>query len=236
VAAKRGSPKTAPKRGELAPLVERCAAALGVTLEAGVPRGAGAGETVPRGAGAGDAATLGAWLDRLQEWNARIDLTAARSPAELVDLMLADALVLASRLPRGASVVDVGAGAGAPGLALALLRDDLRVTLVEPLGKRAAFLRTVIGATQRSDIALLPVRGETLAGRCAWDVAISRATLAPAEWLELGASLVKAEGQVWVLLAKDAAPESPCAALEAEHRYAWPLTGAERRALVYRAL
>ena len=60
--------------------------------------------------------------------------------------MLADALRPRAAHPRGARVVDVGTGAGAPGLALALLRPDLRVTLVEPLGKRAAFLRTVLGA------------------------------------------------------------------------------------------
>jgi 16S rRNA (guanine527-N7)-methyltransferase len=86
------------------------------------------------------------WLDRLEEWNARVDLTAARSTEELVDLMLADAFVVAPRIPRGVRVVDVGSGAGAPGLAIALLRPDLPVTLVEPLGKRVAFLRTVIGA------------------------------------------------------------------------------------------
>ncbi len=217
MAAKRGSQDTGRRRDDLAPLVTRCADGLGAALDARA------------------AAALGAWLERLQEWNARIDLTAARSPEELVDLMLADALVLASRLSRGASVVDIGAGAGAPGLALAFVRDDLRVTLVEPLGKRASFLRTVIGATQRSDIALSPVRGEALAGRRAWDAAVSRATLAPPAWLALGASLVRAEGEVGVLLAKDDAPESPLAELVEERPYTWPLTGAERRLLLYRA-
>ncbi|MGH7440525.1 MAG: RsmG family class I SAM-dependent methyltransferase, partial [Polyangiaceae bacterium] len=67
-------------------------------------------------------AAIDAWLTRLEEWNARVDLTAARSPDELVDLMLVDALVVAPRLPRGVRVVDVGSGAGAPGLAIALLR------------------------------------------------------------------------------------------------------------------
>src|SRR5437870_4377425 len=81
------------------------------------------------------------WLDLLVTWNARIDLTAARSEAELVDLMVADAVVLAARVPSQARVVDVGSGAGGPGLALAVLRSDLAVTLVEPLAKRVSFLR-----------------------------------------------------------------------------------------------
>ncbi len=173
------------------------------------------------------------WLDRLGEWNARMDLTAARSPEELVDLMLADALFLAPRLEAGARLVDVGTGAGAPGLALALLRPDLRVTLVEPLGKRASFLRTAAGAAGRSDVAIERKRGEALAGRRAWGVAVSRATLAPAAWLDLGLTLAAPGGQVWVLLANESTPNSDVGALAEETAYLWPLTGARRRAARY---
>ena len=174
------------------------------------------------------------WLDRLQEWNARIDLTAARSPEELVDLMLADALVLAAHMPRGVRVVDVGSGAGAPGLPLALLRDDLHVTLVEPMAKRVSFLRTVLGAVGRTDVRLERLRGEALAGEPAYDEAVSRATLAPADWLRLGARLVVPGGHVWTLLANDPPPTHERATLVEEHAYVWPLTSVKRRALVYR--
>ena len=177
---------------------------------------------------------IGVWLERLQEWNARIDLTAARSPEELVDLMLADALVLAARIPPGARVVDIGTGAGAPGLALALVRSDLRVTLVEPLAKRTSFLRTVLGAVNRTDVTIERGRGEALAGRRAWDVAVSRATLAPSAWLDLGTTLAAPGGVVWVLLARDAPPTHPRAEVDGDHAYVWPLTGAERRAVAYR--
>jgi 16S rRNA (guanine527-N7)-methyltransferase len=200
---------------KLGPLVDRAAAALGMTL----------GEPART--------HVGGWLARLEEWNARIDLTAARSPEELVDLMLADALVLASRLARDARVVDVGTGAGAPGLAVALFRPDLRVTLVEPLGKRAAFLRTVVGETGRADVAIQRVRGEALAGRRAWDVAMSRATVAPQAWLDLGATLVPTGGSIWVLLAREEAPVNPLAVPEETLEYTWPLTGSARRAVRY---
>jgi len=162
-----------------------------------------------------------------------MDLTAARSSEELVDLMIADALVLASRLPPSAQVVDVGSGAGAPGLALALLRPDLRMTLVEPRGKRAAFLRTVLGEVDRADVQLDRRRGEALPA-ARWDVALSRATLPPAAWLDLGAKLVAPGGFVWVLVAVEAPPTRPAVTLEADVAYAWPLTGAGRRALGYR--
>jgi 16S rRNA (guanine527-N7)-methyltransferase len=121
--------------------------------------------------------------------------------------------------------VDVGAGAGAPGLALALLRPDLKVTLAEPLAKRVAFLRTVIGTLGRTDITLVRERGEKLKGD--WDVAISRATLPPAEWLPLGLRLAPS---VWVLLAKEPPPPGDIAE---DHAYVWPRTGAARRAVRY---
>jgi 16S rRNA (guanine527-N7)-methyltransferase len=181
-------------------------------------------------------AHVGAWLARLEEWNARIDLTAARSEDELVDLMLADALVLAPRIPPAAHLVDVGTGAGAPGLALALLRPDLHVTLVEPLGKRASFLRTVIGEVGRVDITLERAHGEALAKTSAWSVAVSRATIRPSEWLALGTRLASPGGIVWVLLADDEAPRHPRAQMEIDLAYVWPLTGAPRRALGYRVL
>jgi 16S rRNA (guanine527-N7)-methyltransferase len=200
---------------KLGPLVDRAAAALGASLDERAR------------------AHVGAWLARLEEWNARIDLTAARSPEELVDLMLADALVLAPRMARDARVVDVGTGAGAPGLAVALLRPDLRVTLVEPLGKRAAFLRTVIGEVDRADVAIERARGDAVGGRRAWDVALSRATLAPQAWLDLGVTLVPTGGSVWVLLAREEAPVTARAVPEESLDYAWPLTGSARRAVRY---
>ena len=173
------------------------------------------------------------WLERLEEWNARIDLTSARTPEQLVELMLGDALVLAPRMPARASVVDVGSGAGAPGLALAVLRPDLQVTLVEPLGKRASFLRTVVGDLDRADISIERVRGEALVGRRDWDVAVSRATLGPAAWLELGARLVTPGGAVWVLLAGEQPPTRSGVVPRDDVRYTHRSTGAPRRALCY---
>jgi len=175
------------------------------------------------------------WLELLREWNARIDLTAARTEDELCDLMLADAVALEKHLPRGARVVDVGTGAGAPGLALALLRPDLVVTLVEPLAKRVAFLRTVMGTLGRTDIAVLREKGEAIAaksdgGSGSWDVAISRATLPPAAWVPVGLKLAPA---TWLLLAREEPPRIAGARIDADESYTWPLTGAARRAVLY---
>ena len=185
-------------------------------------------------------APLSTWLDALAEWNAKIDLTAAKDPRALAWLMLADAMVLASEsarpafggsalhLAKGARVVDVGTGAGAPGLALAILRPDLRVTLAEPLGKRASFLRTVIGLLGRTDITLVPKRGDALA-KAAFDVAISRATLPPDEWLALGRTLVVPGGDVWLFLAEGEAPPG------AKEEIAWTEPPGKKRRLARHA-
>jgi 16S rRNA (guanine527-N7)-methyltransferase len=180
-----------------------------------------------------DAASgLARWLGELVAWNTRLDLTAARTTEELLDLMIVDALVLAPRIEQNTTVVDVGTGAGAPGLALAIVRPDLRVTLVEPLAKRVAFLRTVLGALGREDVGLLRMRDDELKTR--WDVAVARATFPPAEWLERGASLVPPGGSVWVLLAKEAPPEREGAAIADDVAYTWPGTAVPRRAVRYR--
>ncbi len=181
------------------------------------------------------AAAIGAWIAQVEAWNRRVDLTAARSQDELVDLMLADALVLARELGRGLSVIDVGTGAGAPGLPLAIARPDLRLTLVEPLQKRVALLRTAIGALGPASPSPPPRvvrgRGEDRVGAGdRFDAAISRATLPPPAWLELGAALAP-RGEVWVLLAQGEPPSRAGWSVAADLRYRWPLTGAERRAV-----
>ncbi len=176
------------------------------------------------------------WLALVDRWRRRTDLTAARSDSELVDLMVADAACLAAHLPSGATVVDVGSGAGAPGLPIGLLRPDLRVTLVEPLQKRVAFLRTALGTL-----------GEEVAGRISirqvrvehvddcFDVAMSRATLAPDEWMAQGAQLAP-KGEVWLLLAKLPLPAHPGWRAVVDQRYVWPLTGAARRVVCLRSI
>jgi 16S rRNA (guanine527-N7)-methyltransferase len=180
------------------------------------------------------------WLDVLATWNQKIDLTAARSAEELVDLMLADAVVLARHQSPSASIVDVGSGAGAPGLALGLLRPDLAVSLVEPLAKRVSFLRTVLGhfgARSEGAGALRVVRGkgeDLVTRREVFDSAVARAALPPPAWLKLGGRMVRPDGAVWVLLAREPAPEMKGWKIETEERYTWPLTGVERRALRYR--
>jgi len=171
------------------------------------------------------------WAALVCDWNQRIDLTAARSADELVDLLVADAAMIARELPAASGAwVDVGSGAGAPGLPLAVLAPELAVTLVEPKVKRVAFLRTVAGELERPDLRVLRNRADELAPLQFSD-AVSRATLAPADWLAAGARL--ATERVWVLVANDEPPTLAQWTLELDRTYTWPLTGARRRLLRY---
>lgn len=169
-------------------------------------------------------------LDLVCDWNARTDLTAARSANELVDLYLADAAAVAQHPPLGKRWVDVGTGAGAPAIPLALLVPELELTLVEPRSKRVAFLRSALGVIGRTDIRVERARSEALVSG-AFEVAISRATLAPEQWLAEGSRI--ATRAVWVLLARGEAPALPGWRPDLDLDYRWPLTGAERRALRY---
>src|SRR5262245_14823401 len=103
-------------------------------------------------------------FDRVVEWNRRSDLTAARDPDELVDLFLADAVILAGAASTraGQNWVDVGTGAGAPGLVLALVRPDLSLLLVEPKTKRVAFLRLAASELGAKKVRVERARGEDL--------------------------------------------------------------------------
>ncbi|APS00718.1 16S rRNA (guanine(527)-N(7))-methyltransferase RsmG [Pajaroellobacter abortibovis] len=163
------------------------------------------------------------WLHLLSEWNQHVNLTAASSASELVELMVTDAQILSERIPFSATVVDVGTGGGSPGLALGILRPDLHVTLVEPLSKRVAFLRTTLHRIGRDNFHLEPVQGERLlADSPRFEVAMSRATLPPIEWLQLGVQLIKKEGGVWLFLAKESPPSWNAAILEELVPYQWP--------------
>jgi 16S rRNA (guanine527-N7)-methyltransferase len=172
---------------------------------------------------------LVSWLDLVVTWSERVDLTAARDADTLADLLLADAVLLASTQLTG-SVIDVGSGVGAPAIPLAILRPTLTLTLVEPRERRAAFLRTSCGTLSRPDIRLLRTRSMEVETGVA-EQAISRATLPPPLWLREGARL--AERAVWVLLGQDEPPALPSWHADLDLNYDWPLTASRRRAVRY---
>jgi 16S rRNA (guanine527-N7)-methyltransferase len=115
------------------------------------------------GLGGSALSRLASYLDTLAAWSPRVNLTAARTPTERVRVLVAD-VVAAARLPRPGRLIDVGSGNGSPGLVLALLRDDLEVTLLEPRARRWAFLREAARAAGRAGVRVERRRHDGYAG------------------------------------------------------------------------
>jgi 16S rRNA (guanine527-N7)-methyltransferase len=180
---------------------------------------------------------LGRYVELVARWNQKLDLTAASTAAAQVEVLLADALMLARAevVPGGSRCVDIGSGAGAPALPLAILREDIDTTLVEPLRKRVAFLRTALGtldlvARCRVLESKLDADAPVVSG-APFEVALSRATFSPEIWVRAGTKLA---ARTLVLLAKQGPPATPPGTqLARVVEYRLPDTGAERSIAVY---
>jgi 16S rRNA (guanine527-N7)-methyltransferase len=141
------------------------------------------------------------FADLLIRWNQKINLTGARSAADLVADHYPDAFALARRLDRPARVLDVGSGGGLPALPLALLRPGLTVVLCEPIAKKVSFLRTAVRELDLTGrVQVEQLRAEELIARgVRFDAVASRATFEPEAWLTVGRQLVRPGGRVFVL-------------------------------------
>ena len=105
-------------------------------------------------------------------------LIGPREAPRLWDRHLVNCALLADLVPEGATLCDLGSGAGLPGLVLAIARPDLTVTLVEPLLRRTTFLDEVVDALALTSVEVVRGRAESLHGARRFDVVTSRA-LAP---------------------------------------------------------
>ncbi|GAB2678365.1 16S rRNA (guanine(527)-N(7))-methyltransferase RsmG [Thalassiella azotivora] len=115
--------------------------------------------------------------------------------------------VLGELLPAGCSVVDVGSGAGLPGLAVAIARPDIRITLVEPLERRTSWLDEVVDDLELATVSVRRARAEEVAGQVTADVVTARA-VAPLEKLaRWGLPLVAPGGQMLAIKGRSAQEE-----------------------------
>ena len=142
-------------------------------------------------------------------------LIGPREVPRIWDRHVVNCALLATALPRGASVADIGSGAGLPGLVVALARPDLRVTLVEPLLRRTTFLDEVVSALGLDNVVVRRDRADALHGKKTFDVVTARA-VAPLERL-LGwcMPLVSPAGSLVAMKGESAEEEiaSACAVL-----------------------
>jgi len=139
-------------------------------------------------------ARLAVYLDILEAWSRRLNLTGARTPEDRVRVLVADVLPALPLVLPG-RLIDVGSGNGSPGLVYALLRDDLEATLLEPRHRRWAFLREAARAAGRGGVDVRRQRHDTYVGAPARTVTL-RAVVIPLAEL---AGLVAPGGRLVVL-------------------------------------
>ena len=107
---------------------------------------------------------LSTYLDLLLKWNARTNLTAIRDPEEIVGRHFGESLFAGQHLgtPLPETLLDLGSGAGFPGLPIALLHPEIPVTLAESQNKKATFLREVVRTLNLPNVEVWAARAESL--------------------------------------------------------------------------
>ena len=105
------------------------------------------------------------YLELLLRWNRSSNLTAVRTPEECVTRHFGESLYLTRQVALRGSNLDIGSGAGFPGLALKIALPNLAATLLEPVRKKRAFLKEVVRACQMESVEVRPERLEEFAER-----------------------------------------------------------------------
>ncbi|MCL2699259.1 MAG: 16S rRNA (guanine(527)-N(7))-methyltransferase RsmG [Defluviitaleaceae bacterium] len=151
----------------------------------------------------------------LLEWNAKTNLTAITEPKDILLKHFADSISVADFITSGQaiSLLDVGTGAGFPGVPIKIMRSDIRLTLLDSLNKRITFLRALAAELALSDVEFIHVRAEDAARtqlRESFDVVVSRAVAALPALAEYCLPFVKQGGRFIAM--KGPEPENEIAA------------------------
>jgi 16S rRNA (guanine527-N7)-methyltransferase len=138
-------------------------------------------------------ATLDRYLDLLEKWNRVYNLTAIRDRSRMVTHHLLDSLAVLPHL-RGPHVLDVGSGAGLPGIPIAIAGPSLRVTLLESNHKKSAFLTQAVAELQLANAAVVTERVEAWQTDQRFDTIVSRAFAELGEFVTLSGRLLAPGG------------------------------------------
>lgn len=139
-------------------------------------------------------------------------LIGPRETPRLWDRHLVNCALVAAEVPAGATVCDIGSGAGLPGLVLAIARPDLQVTLVEPLLRRTTFLTEVVEELGLDSVEVVRGRAESLHGARRFAVVTSRAVAPLERLLDWSMPLVEPTGALLAMKGSSAAAEVDAAA------------------------
>ena len=181
------------------------------------------------------------YIQELHKWNQRINLIARKaSPADIIEKHFLDSLTLlpflGNRCSRQETLLDVGTGAGFPGLVLATALPDLQVILVEPRMKRVSFLRHIIRFLFLANVEVIGERLESVPERCTRniDYVTSRAVADPVVFLPMVVHYLERGANILLMLGRDQAQKwktdgpVPGMILEESRNFILPFSRAER--------
>lgn len=146
------------------------------------------------------------YLELLLHWNQKINLTSIVNPAEILGRHFGESMFAAAVVPRmRGRLADVGSGAGFPGLAIKLVCNQLDITLIEPIQKKAVFLAEVARALELAGVEILRIRIADLYLTDSFDLVTARAVGAIDSLLKWAGRSLRRDGQVVLWLGgKDA--------------------------------
>lgn len=151
------------------------------------------------------------YMKLLIEWNEKINLTAITEPDEIILKHFIDSITILKEIKNDERIVDVGTGAGFPGIPLSIMNPTLKITLVDSLNKRLIFLQEVVKKLKLENIEIVHARAEELGQnkkyRESFDVATSRAVANLSTLSEYLIPLVKINGKVISMKAGDTQDE-----------------------------
>ncbi|HYO59333.1 16S rRNA (guanine(527)-N(7))-methyltransferase RsmG [Archangium sp.] len=184
-------------------------------------------------------------MGELLKWNAKVNLTAITAEEEVLEKHFLDSLAVLPEVEGAGSVLDVGAGAGFPGLPLKMARPSLAVTMVDAVGKKVGYLKAVIaspglGLTGTKAVHARAEGRPEVEGLPRADRVIARAFMDLPDWLKLAPAYLAPGGRVVAMLGK-AQPEEELRARAQERgltvvsarAYRLPFSEAERQVAVF---
>ena len=167
------------------------------------------------------AAALLRHLDLMDEWGARMNLTAIRDRSQQLTKHVLDSLSVRPWL-RGERIADLGSGAGFPGIPLAIVEPERHFALIESTGKKCDFLRHVAGELALANVEVVQSRAESFRPPVRFGTVVARAVGPIADLVRRGGHLVTGGGRL--LAMKGRLPEAELAA-----RFSgWKVAGVHR--------
>jgi 16S rRNA (guanine527-N7)-methyltransferase len=161
-------------------------------------------ELVPRGTSS--EACLNSSLTKLKDFEALLKKEGDRrgliGPKDLEiiwDRHVLNCLPLVEVIDQNLTVADIGSGAGLPGLVLAIAREDLKITLIEPMARRVEFLTEAIAQLALKNVEIFHGRAEELAGEAMFDIVTARAVAPLEKLVKLAIPLIKPQGLLLAL-------------------------------------